>query len=99
MPASDLDYALLYQARKCINGGNVHQLRTAIFCYETSAPNSGPRAIYEKGLRDLVREHYRSAAARTDAESARQKAENVLRASDDLDQRVTAVLGTCEKRS
>ena len=57
---SDVDHSLLCEARKLLNGANVHTLGTAIFCYETSPQNSAQRAVYETGLRQLVYEHRRN---------------------------------------
>lgn len=51
---SDLDHSLVYEAQKLVNAENVHRVRTWIFCYETSMPDSPHRRRYEKLLRDLV---------------------------------------------
>ena len=83
----DLGHALLDQARKCINGANVHRFKTAIFCYETSLPNSKQRAIYEEGLRNLVRDFNRNTVARIYAEAACQRAKDAKAASDILQNR------------
>ena len=49
-----LDHCLIYQARKFITGANVHDVKTWIFCYETSLPDSPNRTRYEKLLREFV---------------------------------------------
>jgi hypothetical protein len=49
-----LDHSLIYEARKFITGENVHDVRTWIFCYETSVPHSRHHARYEKLLRAFV---------------------------------------------
>ena len=50
----DADVHLIMQARKLITGANVHIIRTWIFCYETSKPDSARQARYEALLRDFV---------------------------------------------
>jgi len=51
----EVDRALIVQARRYINGANVHYVKSWIFCYETSLPNSPRRERYEALLRDVVR--------------------------------------------
>jgi|SwirhisoilCB2_FD_contig_51_910300_length_706_multi_2_in_0_out_0_2 hypothetical protein len=54
MTRRGLDEFLIYQARKFINGANVHEVETWIFCYEFSRPQSEGRERYEKILRKFV---------------------------------------------
>jgi hypothetical protein len=89
---SDLDYTLLYQARKLLNGANTHTLRTAIFCYETSAPGSSARQTYEQGLRDLVRQHAEVAAAMDYARAVCRYAKDVRAKCDALNQEIAVAL-------
>jgi hypothetical protein len=51
----EVDRALIAQARRYINGANVHYVKSWIFCYEMSLPNSPRRQRYEALLRDFVR--------------------------------------------
>jgi hypothetical protein len=48
----NVDYSLIYQARKFITGENVHNVNTWIFCYENSQPPCQMR--YEQLLRQFV---------------------------------------------
>jgi hypothetical protein len=50
----ELDHSLIYQARKFITGANVHYVKTWIFCYETSQPQTSTRGRYESLLRIFV---------------------------------------------
>ena len=50
----ELDRSLIYQARKFITGANVHCVKTWIFCYETSKPQTSTRGRYESLLREFV---------------------------------------------
>jgi len=67
----NLDYSLIYEARKFITGANVHHVKTWIFCYETSQPQSARRQRYEILLRDFVASKQLIAATRIRAELAR----------------------------
>jgi hypothetical protein len=49
-----IDHSLVYQARKFTNAANIHFVKTWIFCYETSDPDSPRRKRYEQLLRDFV---------------------------------------------
>lgn len=51
----EVDRELIYQARRFINGANVHYVKSWIFCYEMSLPNSPRRERYEALLRDFVK--------------------------------------------
>jgi hypothetical protein len=48
------DHSLIYEVQKFITGANVHDVKTWIFCYETSLPNSRHHERYEKLLREFV---------------------------------------------
>jgi hypothetical protein len=48
----NVDYSLIYQARKFITAENVHSVNTWIFCYEQSQPPCQKR--YEQLLREFV---------------------------------------------
>jgi len=54
MPRIGLDESLIYAAKKFIDGANVHDVETWIFCYEWSKPQSDGRQRYEKILRQFV---------------------------------------------
>jgi hypothetical protein len=62
---SRLDHSLIHDARKFINGANVHNVRTWIFCYEISEPNSSERERYKKLLREFVGTERLELVART----------------------------------
>ena len=49
-----IDHTLLFQARKLMNGANAHRIKTLIFCYEASLPDSDMRKHYERLLRKFV---------------------------------------------
>ena len=86
-----LDHTLLYQARKLLTAANVHTLKTAIFCYETSAPGSKARETYERGLRDLVQQHARIAAAMDHAREVCRTADHVLAKSDAINREISTI--------
>jgi hypothetical protein len=48
------DQTLLYRVRQFINGANVHSVRTLIFLYEHSKPESPDSGKYELVLRKFV---------------------------------------------
>jgi hypothetical protein len=50
----EIDRILIHQARKFITAANIHYVKTWIFCYETSAPNSPRRERYETLLRGFI---------------------------------------------
>jgi hypothetical protein len=49
----EIDYSLIQEAQKYIDGGNNHRVNTWIFCYEFTR-RSGTRKRYEKLLRGFV---------------------------------------------
>jgi hypothetical protein len=61
---SGLDHSLIYDARKFINGANVHYVGTWILCYEISTPDSAVSQRYEALLRDFVATKKRMQAAK-----------------------------------
>ena len=73
MSAFGLDHSLLYQVRKFITAANVHRVKTWMFCYRTSAPDSEPGRRYEKLLREFVVGENRLMAARASAALAMDK--------------------------
>jgi len=88
---SGLDHTLLYQARKLVTAANAHTLKTAIFCYETSAPGSKTRATYERCLRDLVQQHARISAAIYYADAVCRNAEKVRAKSDAINREIATM--------
>jgi hypothetical protein len=50
----ELDRDLIVEARRFVDGANIHCVNTWIFCYELSLPNSPRRAKYEALLREFV---------------------------------------------
>jgi hypothetical protein len=50
----NVDYDLISEARALTTGANVHMVKTWIFCYESSFPNTPRRERYETLLRDFV---------------------------------------------
>jgi hypothetical protein len=69
----ELDRELVAQARRYIDGANVHYIKTWIFCYEESLPNSASRERYEALLRDFVRSKALLAASRSVIEIQRRR--------------------------
>jgi hypothetical protein len=53
----EFDEELVASARRLITGANVHCVKTWIYCYEVSRPESAEQARYEQLLRDFVRSH------------------------------------------
>jgi hypothetical protein len=51
----EVDGELVATARRLINGANVHDVNTWIFCYQLSAADSPLHAKYENLLRDFIR--------------------------------------------
>jgi hypothetical protein len=70
---SNLDHSLIYQARQLITGANVHHVKTWIFCYETSQPNSAHRQRYERLLREFVAAKNLTLGVRLQAQLARDR--------------------------
>ena len=85
---SDLDHSLLCQARKFVTGANVHYVKTWIFCYETSAPDSPRRQRYDKLLREFVAEKNLSLAVRIQANLALNRGRHFWEASTALDEEI-----------
>jgi len=52
--ATQFDLGLVQRARLFIDGANAHRVETWILSYETSAPGSDRRLLYENILRDFV---------------------------------------------
>jgi hypothetical protein len=50
----EIDRELIATARRFINGANVHNVNTWIFCYQASVLDSRRHASYETLLRDFV---------------------------------------------
>jgi len=88
MSASGLDHSLIYQARKFVDGANLHYVNTWIFCYETSDPNSERHTQFEQLLREFVAFQTRIKAAQMYAEQARKYSEDVCTRSDALNRRI-----------
>jgi hypothetical protein len=83
-----LDHSLLHEARKFITAANVHRMKTWIFCYETSEPNSSQRKRYERLLREFVNTRRLTVAARIHAKFAVGRAQQVRLASLDLEEEI-----------
>jgi hypothetical protein len=69
--AEEIDVDLIEQARRFITGANVHLIKTWLFCYETSSPESAPRRRYERLLREFVGTERHRRAVRSNAEYLR----------------------------
>jgi hypothetical protein len=52
--AAGLDLTLIQEARLLINGGNAQRVENWILSYETSAPYSSGRSLFENILRNFV---------------------------------------------
>ena len=83
---SGLDHALVYEARKFVTAENVHRLKTWIFCYETTAPNSSRHKRYEELLREFVATKRILLAVRMQAEGAREHGISLRRESSALEE-------------
>jgi hypothetical protein len=70
-----IDHSLIHQARKYVTGANVHSVKTWIFCYETSAPDSARRLRYERLLRDFVASRRRIETCRLNIQAIRERLE------------------------
>jgi hypothetical protein len=88
---SDVDHSLLYEARKLLNGANVHLLGSAILCYETSPENSAQRTIFETGLPQLVYEHRKHENLLLRAQIACKASESIRTASDALRKEMASI--------
>jgi predicted acyltransferase (DUF342 family) len=80
---ADLDHSLIHQARQWITGANVHYVKTWLFCYETSNPDSARRERYEKLLRDFVTSKKLILAARANVDSDRRRLTALAKLQDD----------------
>jgi hypothetical protein len=80
-----LDHSLLHEARKFVTAANVHCVKTWIFCYEISEPNSPSRQRYEKLLREFVNTKRLLIAIRIHAKLAGGRGKRLRLASLDLD--------------
>ena len=52
--ANELDLSLIHEVRRLMDGANIHRVKTWLFCYENSEPNSKIRQSYEQLLRNFV---------------------------------------------
>jgi hypothetical protein len=84
----NLDHSLLYEARKFITAANVHRVKTWIFCYETSKPNSSRRKRYEQLLREFVNTKRLTVATRIFAKFAVARGQQVRLKSLDLEEEI-----------
>lgn len=66
---NSIDHTLIYQARKFIDGANVHCVNTWLFCYQR-LPDVSHRKRYEELLRDFVAAQNLTLAARMQAKQA-----------------------------
>ena len=88
---SDLDHSLLCQARKFVTGANVHYVKTWVFCYETSAPDSPQRQRYDKLLREFAAKNL-SLAVHMQAKLARDHEYICGQQAKALDERDSAIV-------
>jgi hypothetical protein len=77
-----LDCVLISQVRTLMDGANVHAIKTWLFCYEISPPNSARRERYEELLREWLATKRQILAARAHAKSACHYSTSVRAASD-----------------
>jgi hypothetical protein len=83
-----LDHALLHETRKFITAANVHRVKTWIFCYETSEPNSSQRERYERLLREFVNTRRLTVATRIFAKFAVARGQQLRLKSLDLEEEI-----------
>jgi len=74
----EVDRDLISQARRFINAANVHYVRTWIYCYELSGPDSPRRERYEALLRDFVKSKTQLNSSRSIVEMQRQELDAIL---------------------
>ena len=83
-----LNRSLICKAQKFITAENVHRVKTWIFCYEASEPESPRRRRYEQLLREFVTTKNLMAAARIQAKFALARGIDLRRASTALDEEI-----------
>ena len=83
-----LDHSLLHEVRKFVTAANVHRVKTWIFCYETSEPNSSCRQRYEDLLREFVNTKRLLIGARIQARLAVDRRTRRRLASLDLEEEI-----------
>jgi hypothetical protein len=81
----ELDLDLVFHARRFIDGANVHYVKTWIYCYEMSLPDSPRRERYETLLRDFVRSRTVLKASRRIVELQRKELNALLEAMMPID--------------
>jgi hypothetical protein len=50
----DVDPKLIFDVERRVNAANVHQVKTWLFCYQLSKPNTPRRKFYENLLRHFA---------------------------------------------
>jgi hypothetical protein len=85
---SGIDHSLLYEARQFTTGATVHHIKTWIFCYETSEPDSPRRKRYEQLLREFVATKKLILGIRIQAKVALDRGIELRRASTALDEAI-----------
>ena len=95
---SGLDHCLIFQARKFINGENVHRVNTWIFCYETSIRDSPRRERYEALLRDFVATKNLNLAIRIQASAVREHGMELVRESNAIEEEARWISSTLHRK-
>ena len=88
----ELDHNLVQQVQRLINGANVHNVKTWIFCYETSLPSSPRREQYERLLRDFVLSKCLSEASNRRIKLQKGELHKMIRASRGINRRLEKLL-------
>jgi len=82
------DHALLYEARRFITGANAHRVKTWIFCYETSTPDSAHYKRYEQLIREFVNTKKLLLGIRVQAKLEVKRGKDLRRASMALEEEI-----------
>jgi len=88
----NLDHSLIHRVHGCMRGDHVHRVRTWLFLYEKSSPDSGDRLFYECLLRNYVATQNPAEAARSAAETTRQRSNEVCARAQAVNQEVDLLL-------
>lgn len=90
----DIDNHLISRARRFITGANVHFVKTLIFCYESSLPDSPRRRRYESLLRDFVFSMSQLTKVRERVEAQRVHLTKLVRSQATLNRRIEKLLAS-----
>ena len=90
----DIDNHLISLARRFITGANVHFVKTWIFCYESSMPDTPRRKRYECLLRDFVLSMSQLKKVRERVEAQRMHLTKLVSRQNTLNRRIEKLLAS-----